>query len=1109
MDVAEWLLGLGLGKYEAAFRDSAIDEHVLSHLTGEDLREIGVATVGDRRKLLAAIAALSAPSRSAKTRSPPTRAERSKFVDASAERRPITVMFCDLVGSTSLAAKLDAEDWRDLVNAYFDEASKAVTGFGGHVLKKLGDGLMALFGYPHAQENDAERAVRSALAIQNALAELNAREALAGAPELVARIGIESGPVVVDAAGEVFGEAPNVAARVQAAAEPGTILVTSKVQRQIAGLFIVEDKGAHELRGVPAPTALYRVLRLSGGRRKKGARILTPFVGRKEEIGFLVQNWERVRAGNGRFVLITGEPGIGKSRLLDEFRSRLGEIPHSWIEWSSSQLLQNTPLHPVVEWGRARFGGSEVQPERRLAELRSVLAQVNLDSAEYAPLLMPLLDPLVAAESRPDLPPDELHRRQLAAMVSWAIAGARVQPVVLVLEDVQWFDPSSIELIHAMSRRCSEAKLLILATSRPEFRSPWNLGPHYSTISLAPLDAVHVQQMVAEIASQGALSPELVKGLSERAGGVPLFVEELTRLLLERGEQGGAQAIPPTLGQSLAARLDRVGLAREIAQIAAVLGRDFSYAVLREVCSRAATNSAREGQRGLDEVSLRSALDRLVSADLLFVEGVAPEANYRFKHALFRDAAYDSLLKSRRRALHRLAGETLIKVRGEAEAVAFHFAEGGFEDLAVEWWGKAGDDALKRAAFKEASAHLSRAIEIADNGAADAASRLRLHTAYGQAVMWSKGFAAEEARIAYSRVRELAAEAGDSKEGNVVHYAQWIRAFIRGEINLAREHVERLLREAERSKQATDEVVAHRTLGLTCLFQGDLAAARRHLERALADYVRERDVDARRLFGTDPGITARTFLALLAWLTGDVDFGRRLIVQATQEGEDTGHIGMISTNRLFLTRFELNRDDPAATLHAAEDLLTFSRAHDIPLYAAYAEMFASWARGRLFDPEASACQLRKTVTDYLALDNKNSAPLFYGMIADLEARAGRVHGALESIEQALKLSDESGERWWNSVLFRRKGEILLKRDPADSIAIEEAFSEAIGVARKQGARSYELVASLALAERRQSTGCHADARAVLVPALRGFSPSPELPQVLEAQALLDRLDHET
>ena len=329
MDVGSWLRSLGLGQYEANFRDNKIDADVLPQLTDTGLKDIGVSALGDRLRLLAAIAALSGPTPSVNAPVSPPKPAPTGGLQISAERRPITVMFCDLVGSTNLAANLDAEDWRNLVNAYLDEASMAVTGFGGHVLKKLGDGLMALFGYPQAQENDAERAVRAALAIQRALSDLNARNARSGAPELSARIGIETGPVVVDATGEVFGEAPNVAARVQAAAEPGSVLVTGSVQRQVAGLFVVEEKGAHELKGVAQPLSLYRVVRASGGGRRGGARTLTPFVGREEELGLLARRWERARAGEGQLVLVVGEPGLGKSRLIEEFHvAASGDAAH-------------------------------------------------------------------------------------------------------------------------------------------------------------------------------------------------------------------------------------------------------------------------------------------------------------------------------------------------------------------------------------------------------------------------------------------------------------------------------------------------------------------------------------------------------------------------------------------------------------------------------------------------------------------------------------------------------------------------------------------------------------------------------------------------------------
>ena len=508
-----------------------------------------------------------------------------------------------------------------LVGAYLDAASAAVAEMDGHVAKKLGDGILALFGYPLAHENDAERAARAALSIQRALAELNAKNASTGKPELNARIGLETGPAVLDAAGEIYGDVANIAARVQALAEPGTVLVTSRVQRQIAGLFVAEDRGTHTLKGVPETVALYRLVRASGGGRRSGRRQLTPLVGRDDEMTMLLRRWERARRGDGQLVMIVGEPGLGKSRLIEEFHTRFADTPHTWAEWTCSQLLQNTPLHPIAEWGRQRFGGADVPAERQLADLESSLMQVRLDSAELVPLLAPLLDMPLPKERLPALAGDELRRRQLAALTNWVLAGAKVQPAVLVFEDLHWADPTTLDVLRSIADRGAQVPLYILATTRPEFRPPWGMRSHHSTISLAPLDKTQVREMVAELSVRHALARDVVDDVAARTGGVPLFVEEVTRLLLESGEQGGAHAIPPTLQQSLMARLDRLGPAREVAQIGAVIGRGFSYKLLQAVAETG-------------DATLEAALEKLSEADIVLVEGVLPESNYRFKHAL-------------------------------------------------------------------------------------------------------------------------------------------------------------------------------------------------------------------------------------------------------------------------------------------------------------------------------------------------------------------------------------------------------------------------------------------------------------------------------------------
>jgi class 3 adenylate cyclase/predicted ATPase len=710
MDIVVWLRSLGLGKYEAAFRENEIDETVLPSLTHETLKELGVAAVGHRLKLLDAIAALRneasgrpQPVTAAPARPSAQAPSAAPVAEPVGERRHVTVMFCDLVGSTSISAGLDAEDWRDLVGSYLDAASAAVTEMGGHVAKKLGDGVMALFGYPLAQENDAERAARAALSVQRALAEVNRKNAGSGKPTLNARIGIETGPVVVDSAGEIYGDAPNTAARVQALAEPGTVVVTAQVQRQIAGLFVAEDCGSHQLKGVPQLVTLFRLVRASGGGRRAGQRHLTPLVGRDEEIAMLTRRWERARQGDGELVLIVGEPGIGKSRLIEEFHARLRETPHTWVEWSCSQLLQNTPLHPIAEWGRRRFGGSDLPAERQLSDLENTLALIKLDPAENVPLLAPLLDIPVPPERRPILTPEELRRRQLAALTSLVMAGARTQPAVLAVEDVQWADPTTLDVLRGIAERGALAPLFVLMTARPELRPSWGARSHHAAISLVPLDRQQVRHMVGELAARHALAKEVIEGVTERAGGVPLFVEEVTRLLLEHGEHGGIQAIPPTLQQLLTARLDRLGSARAVAQIAAVIGRGFSYPLVRAVAK-------------MEDEALQTALERLAEADILLVQGLPPESEYRFKHALIQDAAYENLLKSRRQALHRRTGEVLrdefaATAAAEPELLAHHFTEAGLTEAAIEWWGTAGQRSLARSALVEGVEQLKRALD--------------------------------------------------------------------------------------------------------------------------------------------------------------------------------------------------------------------------------------------------------------------------------------------------------------------------------------------------------------------------------------------------------------
>jgi class 3 adenylate cyclase/predicted ATPase len=1047
-----------------------------------------------------------------------------------AERRHITVLAAELVWAQGEAPD-DPEDLRVVVDTFRRLAAEALSQYGGAVSESRGREIAAYFGHRQAQENDAERAVRAALAIQRALFETNAANAGGREAKLAARIGLHSGLVVVDAMGEVFGEAPDVATRVQALAEPGTVLITAHVQRQVAGLFIAEDRGAHGLKGALEPTTLFRIVRASGGRRF-GSRTLTPLVGREEELDLLRRRWERTARGEGQFVQIVGEPGIGKSRLVAEFRSKLGETPHTFVEWSSSQLLQNTPLHPIAEWGRQRFGGAETPARQRLADLENTLQMVGLDPAEYAPLLAPLVDiPLPRGEATLAL--EELRRRQLAALTTWVLAGARSQPVALAFEDLQWADPTSIDLVRALVERGAQAPLLLLATSRPEFRPPWGLRSHHSVISLGPLSRIEVSRMVSEVAAHHALAKDVIDGVNERTGGVPLFIEEVTRLLLE----GGAQAIPLTLQQSLAARLDRLGEAREAAQVGAVLGREFAYSLLEAVFVAAVDCPSIDGRppgrpldcgadvggvadpalqsHGIDGPVLQSALDRLADADLLICGGGGHEANYRFKHALIQDAAYDGLLKSRRRALHRRAAEALVAAPDpQPEIIAHHFTEAGLDDEAIEWWGKAGDQALRRSAFQEAIAHLGKAIAMADKrgpgsapraAGAAASQRLKLQASLSQAMMYSRGVSSEESKTAFAHARALAAGVGNASERFDAYYGLFAGSLFRGELSLARETAVSFLHDAEDEGWITEAAVARRNLGMARLFEGDFVDAEKNLAEVLRAYDPERDRDARFRFGVDTGAGAAVYLALASWALGDVERARALSEEALTRANETGHAPTRANAHYYLSLYHALRGVPETVMRTAKIVVDLSREHGLATYLGGGEVHINWARARLGDRESRTTGLKEALAVYLGQRNKLHAPIFQGLVAEVEAEGDDAHGAVRRVDEALALANETGAHWTDALLHRIRGEILLKHEPANPAPAEEAFQTAIVIAKEQGARSYMLLASLALAKLYRSTGRPEEAHAVLAPALEGFSATPEMPEIAEAQALSARL----
>jgi class 3 adenylate cyclase/predicted ATPase len=1107
--VSDWLEKLGLGQYAQRFAENDISFSVLPDLNDQDLKEIGVS-LGHRRQLLRAIANLdraAVASDPSITRAPIAATPVGPLAEAVGERRHVTVMFCDLVDSTGIAARLDPEEWRDLVGAYIDAASAAVVDMGGKVVNRQGDGLMALFGFPLAQENDAERAARAALAVQRALAELNRKNTGTGKPALAARIAIDSGPVVVNASGEIFGDVPNIAVRAQALTEPGTVVVSARVRRQVAGLFVAEERGSHELKGVPEPVTLFRLIRASGAGRRSGQRHLTPLVGRDEEIALLTRRWERARQGDGQLVMIVGEPGLGKSRLIEEFHNRLSEVPHTWTEWNCSQLLQNTPLHPIAEWGRQRFGGVDVPAERRLGELESSLAHVKFDPAENVPLLAALLDIPLPPEHVPSLAPDESRRRQLAALTNWVVAAAQTQAIVLALEDVHWADPTTIDVLRGIAERGALAPLFVLITARPEFRPAWGMRSHHSTISLAPLDRNQVRNMVVELCAHHTLPKEVIENVAERTGGVPLFIEEVTRLLLERGTQGGIQAVPPTLQQSLTARLDRLGPAREVAQIGAVIGRDFSYPLLRAVA-------------GMENSPLQTALDRLAEADILSVQGLPPNSDYRFTHSLIQDAAYENLLKSRRQLLHHRVAEILhdmfpATVAAEPELLAHHFTRAGLTETAVEWLGKAGQRSLERSALAEAIEQFTRALAlIATLPATPALRRKEIELQVGLITPFIhvKGHAAPETKAAEERARVLIEHAealGEAPEDRLllfsVLYGFWVANEVAFNGDVCLDLAAEFLTRAEKQADPVPLMIGHRLMGSSLLFVGDVAKSQTHFDRTITLYnpIEHRLLAAN--FAHDVRVITMCYRSWALWLLGYPNLAVADADQAVRNAREISQAATLMSALCFASLPHVFSGRYLAADALLDEVVALADQKGSLVWKAFAMMNQGYVQsqtGRAWD---AIHTITAGIAAWRSTGSTVFAPSSLSYLASSYADMGQFDEALRCVDEAMAAIDTTKEKWWEAETNRLAGEIVLKSLTSDTAKAERYFEHALAIARKQQAKSLELRAAMSIARLRRKQGKQDEARDLLAPIYGWFTEGFDTLDLKEAKVLLDIL----
>jgi class 3 adenylate cyclase len=738
---------------------------------------------------------------------------------SEAERRQLTVLFCDLVDSTKLSAQLDPEEYRDVVRAYQRVCADVITRFDGHIAQFLGDGLLVYFGYPQAHEDDAQRAVRAGLGMLAAMGELKTRLQHEQGLQLAIRLGIHTGVVVVGAMGGAgrqeqlaLGEVPNIASRIEGLAAPNTMAVSAATYRLIQGYFACQDLGAQTLRGVTEPLHVYRVLQESGSQGRldvAATRGLTPLVGRESEVTLLLERWEQAKAGHGQVVLVSGEAGIGKSRLVQALKEHVAHEPHLRWECRSAEYYQNTALFPLTDlFQRLLQLQVEDTPDEKLGKLEHALSQYRLPLEETVPLCAPFLAlPLTADRYPPlNLSPQRQRQKTLETLVAILLALAECQPVLFILEDLHWTDPSTLELLDLLLDQTPTASLLVLLTCRPHFQPAWHHRSYLTAMTVNHLAHAQVEQIVHGMTAGKTLPHEVLAQVVEKTDGVPLFIEELTKVILESGhlkaiddryELTGSLAaltIPATLQDSLMARLDRLVTAKAVAQYAAVLGRQFSYELLQAVSQ-------------LDEVTLHRELGRLVEAEIVYQRGLPPQATYMFKHALIQDTAYQSLLKSTRQQYHQRIAQALEAqfpeiVETQPELVAQHYTAAGCTEQAVGYWQWAGQQASDRSANLEAASHLTTGIALLQSlpeTPARTQQALTLYIALGAALQVTKGQAAPEVEDAYTQARALCQQVGETPELVPVLFGLWRYYIARPQLHTARELGDTLLRLAHQA----------------------------------------------------------------------------------------------------------------------------------------------------------------------------------------------------------------------------------------------------------------------------------------------------------------------
>ena len=1115
--IADWLQKLDLSEYAERFAENKIDISVLPHITDQDLKDLGIP-LGHRRKILAAINQGTA---SVQPVAEATRGVEQKTQDAP-ERRHVTVLFSDLVGSTALSARLDPEDLREVISAYQKCVAEVVSRFDGFVAKYMGDGVLVYFGYPEAHEDDPERAVRAGLEL---VAEVGGLKTHAS---LQTRVGVATGLVVVGdligsgAAQEqaIVGKTPNLAARLQGIAAPNTVVIAEGTRKLVGNLFELEDLGAQDLKGMSGAEHAWVALRPSSVESRfeaLHASGLTDLVSRQEELDLLVRRWSKAMAGEGQVVLLSGEGGIGKSRLTAALSDRLVMEPHTRLRYFCSPQHTDSALYPIINQMERAAGfahGDSVQT--KLDKLEALLSQSFTPSEDKALFTELVSLPNDGRHPKLELTPQQRRQRTLEALTRQTVALAEQRPLLMIFEDVHWIDPTSLEALGRGIDRIKAVGVLLIITHRPEFEPPWLERPYVTALTLNRLGEREIASMIDRVIGNNALPASVRQDIIERTDGIPLFVEEMTKAVLEAESQGAAEravagipsssiAVPASLHASLMARLDRLGPAKEVAQIGAVIGREFSHALLAAVANK-------------PEAELQSTLDRLAAAGLLFRQGVPPHATYLFKHALVQDAAYSTLLREPRRVLHARIAETLESqfaeiTESQPELLARHCTEAGLIEKAVGLWGKAGQRSLERSALVEAATQLTRALEqMAAIPATPALRReqIKLQVALANALMHTNGYGAPDTKAAVERARLfIEAEAlGEPPENPLllfsVLYGFWVANFTAFNGDVARALAAQFLALAEKQPAPVPLMIGHRLMGNSLLFSGDIVGARAHYNQAIALF----DPAPHRPLATqlgDVGVAIFSHRAWALWSLGYPEAALGDTNHALKDARATGYAATLMVALGYALPTHIYCGDYAAANAHADELVALADEKGAMLWKAAGMMNQGWVSALTGDASNAVQMISSGIAAWRSTGATLWMPLYLPILARAYAKLGQFEIAWRSIGEAMTAVETTKERTSEADIHCIASEIELMSPDPDAAKAQAYLERALGVARQQQAKSWELRAAMSLARLWRDQGKTQQAHELLAPVHGWFAEGFDTLDLKEAKALLEEL----